>query len=616
MRFLKRRSKSTNDDLQYLVQQAVVKWKLIVGFLYDRANNFDFGRIWLDEEVYNIKSSEELIKRIKLFLERNKIHVPEISKDIDELILMLDVIERGKLRGNVVDWFNAVKLDMTDLVRRIKSQPFYNALIAKKIQSTEKYNIENLERAKKEIMTPAIPKSTYRFVAIPYRIGSVPIGSSSFKEKEGNVTLTTIEPSYKETNLIEVPLQAIKTNIASAQSITKKYPDLMSLKETVVVPKDNVPKEAINQVKEKDFINDGGRSIILANSLDIDLGIFGCNGLQEFRECRKGVGMVQGGISSPILPFVFHGMGYGEEKRPEGGQYLPYAIGEIRTTEQLLSHPEYHFKFCPTVHAVQIPPNFLEAGYKKYVASHPTAKNPVPELLDNSAQEICLIPSNVRLGSFHPSCANPQICYQLLQSLAPIPSQMDLIVPQIIEDFVNCFNLVARSLAQIGDLHYYFSNLNKVDNPPKTQPFIRDTPISKDIVIAQSGLYFKDLESFRLNAIENLTLLKLQIAYLFYDVGSCIELLIWLSDFRKRNIYRFENVYKVMRILERPDRVNWYDIPPNEFFLKKIMELFNKSPYLFIKKSPRGNLSLGLKTRIGEVSFETFIDARNHSEFA
>ena len=595
--------KVSDSELEILLKSSLEKWKEIIELLKG-----DLGNIWLDPEIINFDTLKKRVIRIKrlidsmqVFLKNNKINFPKIEGNIDELIKLLESLKLGDLEGlEVEEWFKEVSQDFSRLVYQLESIDRYNNKLVDKLRETKKaYRLVELN---------------YRFISLPFRIGRIPIGGFNGGE-------TRIKPNYGEVTLAQIPISA-QLILSNISNIIAQHTSFEQSKKYLVMSPENLPNSMKEKIKMKAYLNDGGRSAISDNSFDLNLNIFGCNGIQEFRECRKGVGFVGDGRSEPVLP-----ENYMNESSPVGGQYTPQGLWSIQVTDELLAHPEYNFKFCPTVYLMQISPELLETGHlSRYITRREDRIN--QDFLNKTSQEICLTPSMIRLGSFHPCFAYENKCYPLLQTLAPFPQQMTLIAPNIMADYINYFNLIARNVERdmngiiapkIGDIHGYFHYLSNVDDIPKKQPFIKDNPISKDIVVAQSGIYFKDLESLNLHkkipsSIDPIKYIKLQMAYLFYDVGSCIEFMIALGELRKNNSFSRDNRTKFLEEIVKIRRVSylktkdtmWYDIKPNAYFLKSLIGLFNKSPYLFIKEE-NGNIALGIKTSLGPISFETYI---------
>ena len=606
MRFLKKSNKSNSpQNIDRILKDSLKLWRQIVEHLRD-PYKVDFGRIWLEDEIERVKALEELIKRIKLVLEKSKSSLPQIENEINQLIYLLDLIATRKLKGNVLKWFKSVKEDFKMLIRDIESRKVYwSEISAKRGRDVEKFNQPLLEkiREKKPLVSPRV---NFRFTSIPVRFGEISIGNTI---NGSNVNPVRNEILYE----ISIP----DTKLVQSFSFEEKFPDeIRKLKRILILPLGNIPDGQLkSQAIKKEFVSDGGRSVIVQeNSYYVDLSIFGCKGVQEFKECRKGVGVV-GSFPSEIreiLPRPYRK----DDKRPLGAQFYPYALGEIETTDELFERPECSFKFCPTLYAIRIPPEFLMKALNR--ATQIPQQNMV--FLKNAAQEVCLIPSTIRLGTFKSGRSDLALSY-----LSPIPQQAEVVIKQAILDLVRYFELVARGIrkkgentnvVKIGDwlieLDFFKENVN-LDWNDKSQIFkIKQayyaTPISKDVMIAPSGLYFKDLESLDLNFIipryvDYYYFIKMQLFFLFYDLFICVMNLNFYNKQRANNDY-LQSEMKKWKI----NGELWYEFPMDYGFLNFFLQSYEKSPLLFTAKGKNNCLVLGIKTEIGEISFETYID--------
>jgi len=591
-RLRKHKDKSTENssshDLNSIVKDAAEKWEKIFSFLKG-----DLGNIWYPEELAtfellrnDIEKIKVLIERMRSFLEKNKINYPLMEKEINELLFLLGLIKDHNLRDfTVYNWFLEVNMDFKLLMQDLKS-----------VERCDKELLSRVVEAKRQTATL---NSNFRFISYPYKVGKIQIGHDW-----PNIIVT----SYGKVVLREIPVNICNIQeIVSTSQLSYFSRDVEVTKDHIIVPKENIPESLHDSrfIKDRYCLNDGGRSIVLQSRYLVNLKIFGHRGVQEFRECRKGVGFVDDHYGlTPILPIPYMKMALsGNEGRPHGGQDFYYGVGEIETTNELLIHPEYRFKFCPTLYIIRIPPDFLEEGYKNYFSEAWRKKVPVNQkMLKNTAQEICLVPSTIRLGTFHPRSSYKNVSF--LQSIASFPIDTDFLISQLMEDYVNYFNLVAQgvkkrdsglTMIKIGDFIELYDELFRF---PSLVQFFNTSAISKDIVIAQSGLYFKDLESLDLHykvteSMDIIQLLRFQMGFLFYDVGCCLQIIIGMSERVKGSDSKL---------------IEWYEDAPNLYFIRALIKLFRESPHLFIEKNLNNKLVLGIKTEVGNITFETHID--------
>lgn len=320
------------------------------------------------------------------------------------------------------------------------------------------------------------------------------------------------------------PVEEALVSVKRAQTmvnrrIVSNVKGLEGLLGKILVPKALAPEGSANL----EVFRTGNRVAQLPGKFSLDLSKFGWGQpgeMQEFAVEVKGAGSEDRAIcgklkklaekhkwasnvlkemgfstttefNGPSLDFALSITREENHHRPTGGQNVGYAVGALEYSKKC-AQGKSPIKIAPVVEILDLPReiitkiNHLEATLPS--GDRGTYKGII-------SQEKRLMPSSLR--GIHFDTASPELIVKLCKSIGKTKRERESAYQKMVEDaakFLEVLPLKTRRAKngyrwmRIGDIHLVYQD----------PFFLQDTTphfIAKDIVIAQSGVYFVDLES-------------------------------------------------------------------------------------------------------------------------
>ncbi|MBI4448094.1 hypothetical protein HY643_03880 [Candidatus Woesearchaeota archaeon] len=356
------------------------------------------------------------------------------------------------------------------------------------------------------------------------------------QEPKYQLTTTTAGQAYKwgcdsrgdlieQTSLAKVQLK--NNNLFINNGLVQKIPQLKQACNSAVIPRLVAPnaQDIISATKT------GGRTFLLEDKVTIDLSLFGWGEegeTQEFGIEIKGAGADKG-IGLPwydtllrnlkinksnkykayaklykelkssqlslkpiqlqyVLSIMTEEFGDG---RPSGGQNLNFAIGAL----------EDSIRYAKAKNGIKIAPVFEIVPLPKEVAHNIRLISGNHSYIGNIAQEKRLMPSTIR-GIYFGDIKNNVLIKRLCGALGKNPIQRENVYKKMVEDSAQFLEIIPKH-AKRTKKGYSWHRVGDIKNAYNRSNVFWDDPVAfylaKDVVIAPSGIYFVDLESFEPN---------------------------------------------------------------------------------------------------------------------
>ena len=346
-----------------------------------------------------------------------------------------------------------------------------------------------------------------------------------------------LHPGYYETELVKFPVDADKIEVVKNPKYFNQIPQLETIIRHLILPWTSCfySDDFINFERVRAIRRYRSRTCILNNDdyvYSMDLGIWRSEDsgkIQEFRLGIKGCGsetawnkgtskeltirLLEEKQLSKLVPQIRQikktGNWFGEvplafayadhsEDRAVGAQNGEYAIHSVNIDTGRI-------KYAPSICAIQFPNDLV----------HHILSTTDPAILDDLNgrnlsfyQELRLMPSQIR--AIHLDTDNDKQLTGILKSISEEPTDLEIMLGECIKDGVEYFKEhITRTRSSgdiidsftIGDCLIYHLEDNPKYGGPKTYIYNTDGKhershyLTKDMVIAQSGLWWVDGES-------------------------------------------------------------------------------------------------------------------------